>query len=796
MAIPANTRTAWPRHRCTICVRWPAVAAGPLLTVLALGDPARAAAQDGTDAGFELKEVIVTARKREESLQQTPVAVSAFTGQDLATRQVSATTALGDVTPNLTFDPVAPSSGMNTAAQIYVRGIGQSDFTMVTDPGVGLYIDGVYMARSVGGVLDFLDVDRIEVLRGPQGTLFGRNTIGGAILIHSRQPDGELHGNLQLETGKWGKAFLTAHANVPITETLRTSFSVSRRKRDGYVTRVADGIDLGDEDSWGGRMVALFEPSGTFSAHFTADYTKRDEHGTPSVSGGINDLQLFAAAINLAEPGCPVTSLAPPARETNGNPNCANETAFLGPFRSGSTFATRSELEAWGLGLTLAWNALDWLTLKSITSYRDTEASSARDVDNSRFTMFQTTDTWKHEQLTQELQFSGKALNDRLQWLLGLYYFKEDGDNPNPVTVPFGTFLSGGSARNSSKAAFTQLTYDVTDHLALTFGARTTRDRKHFTPDQYILAGFDPRIPLAALPPPCRIPDVYCSSTGAVPIGGRLLPHQEFSRGFDDTSFMGNVAYRVTDSFMTYFTYSEGFKSGGFDQRFVVATPAPSTFEPETVKSYELGFKSQWFGDTLRLNAAAFHTDYSDLQIVIRESFNPITYNGGRANIDGFELEAVWVPTRRWMVTAALGHIDAGYAHLDDTVINNPTPVFPNYRLVNTLKWSASAGVAYEFPLASLGTLTPRVDWSYHGAQYNDVINTPLLKQDSYHMLNAAVTFRSDNGHWESSLTLRNITDETYLVTGNAALNTSASYSELTYGRPFEWGLSIRYNFF
>ena len=255
MAIPANTRTAWPRHRCTICVRWPAVAAGPLLTVLALGDPARAAAQDGTDAGFELKEVIVTARKREESLQQTPVAVSAFTGQDLATRQVSATTALGDVTPNLTFDPVAPSSGMNTAAQIYVRGIGQSDFTMVTDPGVGLYIDGVYMARSVGGVLDFLDVDRIEVLRGPQGTLFGRNTIGGAILIHSRQPDGELHGNLQLETGKWGKAFLTAHANVPITETLR-QWLVLHRQRASDGTAITKAIDY-SLNRWTALMLFL-----------------------------------------------------------------------------------------------------------------------------------------------------------------------------------------------------------------------------------------------------------------------------------------------------------------------------------------------------------------------------------------------------------------------------------------------------------------------------------------------------------------------------------------------------------
>jgi iron complex outermembrane receptor protein len=761
------------------------------------------AAYAQTESGFGLEEVVVTARKREESLQETPVAVSAFTGDDLELRQIASTNALSDVTPNMTFDAVSPSSGMNTSAQIYIRGIGQSDFTMVTDPGVGLYIDGVYMARSVGGVLDFLDTERIEVLRGPQGTLFGRNTIGGALLIHSRMPDDELHGNVEVEFGDDDKVFVTAHGNLPVNDMLKTGMSISRRMRDGYVTRVADGTDLGDDDTWGGRFVALFEPTETFTAHFAADYTHEDENGAPTVARDINDRQTFAAIANLIEPTCPVASLAPPARETNGNPNCANETSFIGEYHSGGTFPTLSELEAWGVALTLTWDVVDWLTVKSISSYRNTDAASSRDGDNTEFLIFQTMDEWEHEQVSQELQFSGKYFDDRLQWLLGLYYFQEDGTNINPVAFPVGAIQSGGSVDNDSTAAFLQMTYNVTEELAFTFGMRQTDDEKRFTPDQFVTGAFDPRIPINALPPPCRVPNTYCSSVGALPIGFRLVPFEEFHQDFDDVSFMGNVSYQWTETLMTYFTYSEGFKSGGYDQRFA-APPRdaatgenrPSDFSPETVKAYEIGFKSQWFGDTLRVNGAFFHTDYSDLQIIIRETFNPITFNGGDADIEGFELESVWVPADAWMVTAAVGYIDAEYVRLDDSVINNPTPVFEDNRLINTPKWSSSASVAYEFPFMNFGTLTPRLDWSFHDVQYNDAVNTPKLKQQAFHMLNAALTFRSSDEHWEGTLAFRNILDEAYLTTGNSAFATAASYMEAVYGRPFEWGVSVRYNFF
>ena len=200
-----------------------------------------------SSSGFVLEEVLVTARKREENLQNTPVAVSAFTAQDLQFRQVSATDQLADITPNLTFDMASPSSGSSSAAQIFIRGIGQTDFTPVTDPGVGLYIDGIYMARSVGNVLDFLDVERIEILRGPQGTLFGRNTIGGAITVYSKRPTDEPEGSLQVKFGQADMLFITARISGPLSENLAVNLAYAFRELAGDVMRINDAFHDGED---------------------------------------------------------------------------------------------------------------------------------------------------------------------------------------------------------------------------------------------------------------------------------------------------------------------------------------------------------------------------------------------------------------------------------------------------------------------------------------------------------------------------------------------------------------------
>ncbi|MEJ8567713.1 TonB-dependent receptor [Elongatibacter sediminis] len=760
------------------------------------------------DDGFVLEEVIVTARKREENLQSTPLAISAFTEKELEYRQIESTDRLGDITPNLTFDSVSPSSASSSAAQIFIRGIGQVDFTPVTDPGVGLYIDGIYMARSVGNVLDFLDVERIEVLRGPQGTLFGRNTIGGAVAVYSKRPDETPSASVKVQVGDDDMFYVTAKANLPVSDNVLTNLAVATRNRDGYVTRVHDGIDLGDDDSQSVRGSVLWTPREDLEVYFTFDGTRIRENGAPSVSGGVNDKGAFATFGNGLLDSCSAVninpdfgvggppSFPPPGVGAGGAPGCYGPDSFIGPFSSEGTFPVKSDLDNWGASAELVWNVGDNLTVKSITGYRELEMESARDGDNTPANIFATQDFYDHQQFTQELQFSSTLLNDRMRWILGLYYFTEDGFDHNPATMPVGSVFSGGLYDNESKAAFFQSTLNLTDQWGLTFGIRHTEDTKRFTPDQIALGDasatgiFDATWPNFA--------GFYLPSAGApIPAGGRMTPFQEYTEKFDDTNIMLNLAYQATDEVMAYVSYSEGFKSGGFDQRFTAFTPEPSSYDPEFADTYEVGLKADLFNNRLRLNLALFHTDYEDLQIIIRESFNPITFNGGKATIKGGELELTWVPTDRWHVTAAVGYLDAGYDELDPSVTeeSNATPIFITNSLVNTPEWSAAAGVAYTLDIGNWATLTPRVDWSYHGDQHNDAINSPQLFQDDYTLLNAAITLQTLDGKWEGTLAFRNITDEVYLITGTSGFATASSYVEQIYGRPSEWFLSAQYNF-
>ncbi len=778
----------------------------PLLLVVGL---TTAPCLYAADTGFELEEVLVTARKREESLQATPISIAAYTDKELEYRQISSTDRLSDITPNLTFDSGSPSSGSKSAAQIFIRGIGQTDFTPVTDPGVGLYIDGVYMARSVGNVLNFLDVERIEILRGPQGTLFGRNTIGGAISIFSKRPNQEKDASVRVQVGNDNMFYVSARANMPVSETFQANLALSSRNRDGYVTRPFDGVKTGDDDSLAARGSVLWTPTDSFELYVVADVTKIRENGSPTVSNGVNDRQAFATFGNGLLDSCTGVninpnfgaggppSFPPPGVGAGGAPGCVGPDSFAGPYTSNGTFPVKSDLDVWGISAEFTWDFSDYVSLKSITAHREMEMESSRDGDNTPANIFATQDFYDHEQFSQEFQFAGKAVDDRMSWLFGLYHFQEDGFNRNPVFLPVGSIQSGGLYDNNSQAAFFQTTYDMTTQWALTFGIRYTEDTKRFTPDQISLGDssasgfFEPTWP--------NFVGFYLPSVGApIAAGDRLATFAEFKEKFDDTNAMLNLSYQATDDVMIYGSYSEGFKSGGFSQRFTAFTVEPNSFQPETATTYEVGFKSDLLDHKARLNIALFHTDYDDLQIIIRESFNPITFNGGKASIDGGEIELTLVPTDRWYITAAIGYLDAGYDSLDPSVTegSNATPIHIDNKLVNTPEWSIALGAAYTFYIGEWATLVPRVDWSFHDDQFNDAVNEPRLFQDDYSLLNAGISLQTNDGRWEGILAFRNITDEEYVITGNSSWGTSASYVDNYYGRPAEWSLSVQYNFF
>ena len=795
-----------------------AVIPRPRLIWLAAIAPAPALAQEPPppvpDSVTPLPEIVVTARNRGESVQDVPLAISAFSGRDLETHQIATTDQLASVTPNLSFNSSGAFAGAKSAAQVFIRGVGQLDYLPVTDPGVAVYVDGIYMARSVGAAMDLLDVERVEVLRGPQGTLFGRNAVGGAVVLHSRRPDGEARRTVRAEFGSDRMRNATAVLSDRVADGLFAGLTLAYRKRDGYVTRVHDGLDMGDDDGRAARGTLVWRPSASLEVFALADYSRRRENGAPTVSGGVNDRMAFGAFGNALLPGCAAISinpaypaegppsLPPPGTGAGGAPGCYGPDSFAGEYVAEGTSPAFADLDSWGGSIDVTWSRPGSARLRSLTGYRALKMETSRDADNTPANILSTQDRLDHAQISQEVQLSGLALADRVHWQAGLYLFREEGYQRAAVIVPPGALHSGGDYENSSWAAFAQVTGEVTEALSLTVGGRYTRDRKGLTPDQYAIGDasqgsgsvFNPTWPAAA--------GVYLSPAGPMRFGDRMLPRRDFSLEFGAPTVAAMLSYRLTAGVTAYGGFSNGFKSGGFDTRYPAPpaghqpnspTAAPGTFEPETVSSYEVGLKSLWAGGRARVNVALFRADYDDIQVIIRESFNPITLNGGQADMAGAELEAAWSPGTGWDLRASLGAIHARYESLSSSVRNNATPVLPGYKLAKTPGFAHALTIGKVTGLGGGYVLTPRVNWTYTGAQYHDAINTRRIFQDGYHLLNARVSVQTGDGRWELLLAARNLTDARYLVTGTSAFDTSAAYVERVYGRPSEWSVSVGY---
>lgn len=381
-----------------------------------------------------LEEVVVTARKREESLQDTPISVAAFSADDLESRGVVDFSQVGEITPNVTFDFTSAIAAGNSAAIVQIRGVGASDWTVGVDPGVGIYLDGVYIARTIGQVLDTADVAQIEVLRGPQGTLFGRNTIGGAISVTSRKPDPErLFGSAEITTGSYDRLDITGRVNVPILDNMATSVSVSTRNRDGYVKNLfPGGADLGDNEDISGRMALMWEPADTVRIDVSGDYSTTRENPAPNVlidtidAGGLAGFNPLNNILS-GDPQC--VDLTDPGRLSNTN--CYNAQWAVGPFQTFSDhssatpelqndtlFGVRvrpaSELNTWGIGGTIEIDVTDNLTLKSITAHRRVEngfwSRDSGHSGNPAHVLANTANDYEQKQTSQEIQLIGSAL--------------------------------------------------------------------------------------------------------------------------------------------------------------------------------------------------------------------------------------------------------------------------------------------------------------------------------------------------------------------------------------------------
>lgn len=763
----------------------------PALLVLCAGSTTAAAAETARErAGRMVEEIVVTARMRTEDLQSAPIAISAYGGEALEYRGVDRLDDVARFVPSLTLENNPSFGGASNSAAIYLRGIGQKEFLPTTEPGVGLYVDGVYVARSVGAILDIVDIERLEVLRGPQGTLFGRNTIGGAISVTTvkPQPGGEFEGHVSVTGGTDDLRRIKGALHIPLNETLAARITAASLKQDGYVKR-SDGIDLGDDDTLTGRIALAWEPNDRFQGDFSFEATRTRENGPALrlLDIDFTDLSQLDGVVaappppmafihnvtaGATAPGVPCAATDPAGSGVTFNPDAPNcyDARYIGtdgPNEGTAPAFSKSDLYA--ASATLSYELTPEVTLKSITAWRDLDASFARDGDHSPHRIAQYFDDLEQTQFTQELQLIGSQ--DRMNWIVGFYYFEEDGDNINILDFTVSNFQSGGKFDNRSWAGFAQLSYDVTDQLQLTVGGRYTDEKKSFLPQQVIFQNYfagisqvvPPGNPLAALDAPF------------LQAGEPILPAVKKSITIKEFTPMVSLSYDVSEELMVYASYSEGFKSGGFTQRVfppVVAgfTAPPGTpdldliptYEPEFVEVYELGFKSRLFDRRLRFNGAVFWTDYEDLQVQVFNSVAPVTENIGKATIKGLELELQAAPGDGWLIDASLAWLDAGYDRIDTAL----TLIGDDFDFERVPDFTASLGVSKAFELADLGELVTRIDWSYRASTYNDAFNSPQLKTGSYHLIDASMRWHSPSRAWSTVLSGRNLGDKEYLVTG------------------------------
>lgn len=775
------------------------------IMALALMAPgAMAVAQDKPDdeqsSGFALEEIIVSARKRQENLQKTPIAISSFTSKSLENRQIDAGTDLARVTPNLTFDAHAPASGHNSGSQIFIRGIGQTDFQALTDPGVGMYIDGVYHARTVGSVVDFMDVERIEILRGPQGTLFGRNTIGGAISLHSRKPGDEFEGSGKITVGSANRIDTSLNVNIPMAEGLAMRVSAGSRDRDGYVTRLVDGEKVGDINKRNIRARVLWAPNEDLEIDINVDYTREDEKGAPTVFAAIGTGPRNAfGRIASAKAGCTLLLPAGAGVAEGNDPNCANNQWKAGPFATHGTFPVKSLLRAWGVAGTVTYD-FENISLKSITSYRSLVAEASRDADNTPLTVLHSTFDTNDTQFSQEFQISGTSFDDHVKWVGGLYYFDQDAEDIQDVFIPVGDFSLGGPVEINSKAAFAQATYELTDKLDITVGLRYTDEIKEYTPDSFSLTtyAFPGNIDGSYNPGGANeslLPDdaIVAGALVILQPNTPFAPKVQQEISASKLTPLVNIAYDFSDDVMVYGNYSQGFKGGGFSTRIVELLPESPKFKPEFATSYELGFKSDLLDGMIRLNGAAFYTRYTDMQFVVRPQLAPLVFNAGRSSIQGFELEWTIIPTDNLMITGSLGHINGQFKELEEIVTN--TGITLDHQFQQTPRWSFNTGVAYSIYINDAVTVTPRIDYSYRSKNYVDSVNTEILSQEGFSLLNASMAVDAVDDNLRVIFAVRNLTDKIYKVAGFSSLGGSGSYAESVYARPREWSLSVQYNF-
>ena len=705
-----------------------------------------AATENKEQAALEV--IQVTARRTAENLQTVPVAVTSIGAEDLKQKGIENITSIQQQSPNTTLQV---SRGTNSTLTAYIRGIGQQDPLWGFEPGVGIYLDDVYMARPQGAAMDIYDVERIEVLRGPQGTLYGRNTIGGAVKYVTKALTGDNEFAVRGTVGSYGQKDLKLSGQTAITDKLFIGAAGATYNRDGFGTYLNTGDENYNKDIRTGRVSLQYQALDNLRFSFAADKTQDDSNS----KGG--------------------------HRLTNSL--LTGEAPLDNVYDSKTSMPVDNSVETSGQSLTMAWDINANWTLKAITAKREGVTDTNIDFDSTIRPSLDVPAFYEDEQTSNELQLLFN--NDKFKFASGLYSFTGDACGAFGTVLVAGlgvTIENGGCVSTDSIAAYAQGTYQVNDQWSFTLGGRYTQDDKDAAVYRYVYLGY-------------KLPRDTANKIGVQSdfTGDESFNHFSPRVGFE---------YQANDNMMMYGSYTDGFKSGGFDMRGnqSVNPNAGDPYQPETVDTFELGVKSELWDRRLRLNAALFTSAYDDMQVTVQRAVNNTVasqvLNAASADINGLELEAVAVASDSLQFNLVLGYTDAKFNEVMfyDAVTKTTTDVSGLWSFANTPELTGTLGTKYTTALLG-GELVFNANL-YHRSETQIFELPSVLDFGGYTLFNAGATWYDASGNWDVSLQGRNLGNKETRIAGyNFPLLAGEQTITAYYGDPRTVSLTVGYRF-
>ena len=773
--------------------------------------PVLAAETNEPSADNALQEVVVTAQFRSQSVQTAPLAITAVSAQQLDERSVTSINDLNSIAPNVSI--TGGTTTLGPVAQIFIRGIGQSDGHPGLEPGVGLYVDDVYHGLSLGSEMDLTDLDRIEVLRGPQGTLSGKNSIGGSIKLFSKKPDDNTDGYAEAGYGSFNRINARAGGNFTlIPDQLYVRITGVSKSADGYMTRLdygcvnpgssglyqgglLPGCKLGTEggqDLHAARVALRWIPNdrieNNFIASVTADHSEvpalkllysnnsqKFPNGQPFIPGGGSQF-ITGPTSYTTYATYTIPSFTDPAMY-NGKPGAGTHAAV--------TIPTTNPTNYYGITDTFTWQLAEHYSLTAISGYLRYNGAFSSEIGDSPYPTQALRDTWSERQFTEEVRLNGTSF-EIFDWTVGGYYYDEGAmfggvKLLSPGLTSESLFTGNDPITSKSKSGFAHGVVHATDALSLIAGVRYTSENKDYT--------FQ------------RLNPYDIAAPNYTPVGP--LNNTTGSYSGSHTDYRAGLEYQWTPEVMTYAQYSTGYRGGGVNPRpFIPQQEVP--FRPETLGTAEIGMKSHLFDRTLLLNVAGFYSKYKDILFtnssptiqdgVVLSALNLTPVNVGSADIKGAELELQWRPIGQLEINSSASYLNFKLTSITQTAATTVAGVSLNTKEPYAPSQMYSLGVQYTFAVGTLGSLIPRLDAQYQSSFFTDITDTALGEVSGRTLMNAHLTWRSPKDDWEGMLAVTNLTDKFYYINKvNSVAPTFVAQGQP--GAPREWLVTVRRNF-